>query len=729
MLKLVYFYYESLRGFEKPEFNFTSKYKIGFYDCILSISHDDKNFINDFFGKDIEISAVVGNNGSGKSSLMKKLKETITNQTAISLLPVRIPKKILVFESTNANGTELIIYYNSFKSKYRRIQYNGEEIHVDLNKDLVLIDPLEKHRSVGGLMMFNARNDSELDDNEGITKFDSRCCIAIRCAYITQVLDKEMYSLFSPDDSNLSTGGFLRQSRFPNTDDQVIRFFHKEFEEQIELLYEFHYSNTPLLSIPFTLPYAVKIRYSYQINKALESLFTPEELNEIKQGVVSFLPRDEYTILANVIEYVDEKTNSFNEESSPYGRMITELLATFLIEISDILSSEYRNTRFCIDKYEHVSYGKTDGLFEFVSYCFNNYLSEYNRELFGEKSDIGNRLEGFFFFFEKEIKKCEKRVEYETMGEINPYDEGCKIANRYKQFLYKIKRKYNLKELTWASQSDNYFYVPFQVKPSNDTHTLNQTLKEFYDDYRAVVKNVDFLQFEWGLSSGEIALLNLYVKFNRVKKSIRNEKKYFNEEQFSLSENNINVFLLIDEADMLLHPQWQQDYIKNIVNGIKLFFSEMQGVHVILSSHSPIMLSDIPRQNLIYLQKEKKHHLTTVVPRVKRHETFGANIFRLFRDTFFLEGAGIGTFAVDKMQEIIDMIHQLQVDISEERVSEIQKYISAIGDPYIRQRFEQELNETIKKLDKNMSDVLRRKHLEYLRSEVKKLESELTSND
>ena len=81
------------------------------------------------------------------------------------------------------------------------------------------------------------------------------------------------------------------------------------------------------------------------------------------------------------------------------------------------------------------------------------------------------------------------------------------------------------------------------------------------------------------------------------------------------------------------------------------------------------------------------------------------------------------------MQEIIDMIHQLQVDISEERVSEIQKFISAIGDPYIRQRFEQELNETIKKLDKNISDVLRRKHLEYLRREVKKLESELTSND
>lgn len=72
-LKLIYFYSPNVRGFEENEFNFSSKYNISFSDNKLKVSYGDKRYIEDFFGENLEINAIVGNNGSGKSSLLKRI--------------------------------------------------------------------------------------------------------------------------------------------------------------------------------------------------------------------------------------------------------------------------------------------------------------------------------------------------------------------------------------------------------------------------------------------------------------------------------------------------------------------------------------------------------------------------------------------------------------------------------------------------------------------------------
>ena len=168
-------------------------------------------------------------------------------------------------------------------------------------------------------------------------------------------------------------------------------------------------------------------------------------------------------------------------------------------------------------------------------------------------------------------------------------------------------------------------------------------------------------------------MLNLYSKFYQICQS---------------AEKESNVLLMIDEADESLHPQWQKDYVYSIISVLTSIFQDI-GVQVIITTHSPIMLSDIPKQNVLYLKKEQDKSGVKVISGKQRHETFSANIFRLFQDTFFLDGAGVGTFAESWLLKLLEDIHKADYSNSEQ-VENIKNKIDNIGDPVLKRNFESE---------------------------------------
>ena len=109
------------------------------------------------------------------------------------------------------------------------------------------------------------------------------------------------------------------------------------------------------------------------------------------------------------------------------------------------------------------------------------------------------------------------------------------------------------------------------------------------------------------------------------------------------------------------------------------------------------------------------------MPREERLETFGANIFSLFKDTFFLEGSGIGSFAEERLTDFIAKIHNEENYKNNEKIREIERYIGMIGDSFIRKKFESEF-EICKQ--KYMSLIERKNHLlkELAQIEQKKKE-------
>lgn len=100
----------------------------------------------------------------------------------------------------------------------------------------------------------------------------------------------------------------------------------------------------------------------------------------------------------------------------------------------------------------------------------------------------------------------------------------------------------------------------------------------------------------FGVSSGERALLNYMSRLyfaSQINDFIPNSGFVWNE----------SVLLLIDEIDLYLHPEWQRQILNDFLTAIQEYFPHSY-FQIIITSHSPIVLSDIPHENSIFLRKD-----------------------------------------------------------------------------------------------------------------------------
>ena len=149
-----------------------------------------------------------------------------------------------------------------------------------------------------------------------------------------------------------------------------------------------------------------------------------------------------------------------------------------------------------------------------------------------------------------------------------------------------------------------------------------------------VLKYLDVLNLK--MSSGERALLNIMSRICFASQI----------EDFMPGKGirwNTNILLLIDEIDLYLHPEWQRKIIQDLITSLRRQF-KTHYFQIILTSHSPIVLSDIPVENCIFLRKRPNG---TVCQEMREIQTFGANIYTLYRDAFFLSNdkLAMGEFA------------------------------------------------------------------------------------
>ena len=146
-------------------------------------------------------------------------------------------------------------------------------------------------------------------------------------------------------------------------------------------------------------------------------------------------------------------------------------------------------------------------------------------------------------------------------------------------------------------------------------------------------------------------------------------------------EKCTNVLLYFDEADLSLHPKWQQKYVDWITRFASSCVDKCK-LQIMISTHSPIMLSDIPKDNVLYLQNNK---ITSHLNLEKNIRTFGNNIHTLFLNSFFLKDEGtMGTFAEKKINHILNLLCSDENICDDDEV--ILKTINFVGDELIRNK-------------------------------------------
>ena len=167
----------------------------------------------------------------------------------------------------------------------------------------------------------------------------------------------------------------------------------------------------------------------------------------------------------------------------------------------------------------------------------------------------------------------------------------------------------------------------------------------FVHDISTLLENADdpLISFRWqSLSSGQEAMINQFLELWEGFKHVSKQ----------------SVLITIDEGEQYLHPEWQRQYVNLIYNFIEYTANlneDITSVQILLTDHSPFIVSDIPKHNLVFLKKEKSL-LENSVSKVKvvnsqlQEATFGGNIFDLYKHSFFVDHF-IGAFSTKWIEE------------------------------------------------------------------------------
>jgi len=416
-------------------------------------------------------------------------------------------------------------------------------------------------------------------------------------------------------------------------------FFFKDYQEFDEML-----NLEGEVKIPKYL--FVSINFDVMVSRIKEKLIflknKKEKGKENKVPSVKIL--NEYLEIIkkdNSLININDKKNLFKAHLfySLFGYCLLSLDENKLFEISDFNGLEvfYKNVQIDYNIFEEI-----------LSYIFKNFFtSEYRK-----------KINIFYKCVMKELDSLSEEGEMKLLYS-NPVFLKLNISDKGKQFelignYFEVIDLFPVLNLKWAEENNTII----------------------------------------SLSSGEKALYSLFGRFYEVKKEIKNIESSSN-----LNHGN-NIIILLDEPDIFLHPEWQRKFLYIFTRFVSEVFKEFK-IQIIFTTHSPLMISDLPSENILFFKKEKEEEKNKnnykVVSKSKTNndsnkeiDTFCAPIYSLYRESFFLEAPVIGKIAKEYIDCLIKKIEELnnKKSVNGKLKSEIMEQIEIIKEPIIKNKLQ-----------------------------------------
>lgn len=232
--------------------------------------------------------------------------------------------------------------------------------------------------------------------------------------------------------------------------------------------------------------------------------------------------------------------------------------------------------------------------------------------------------------------------------------------------------------------------------------STNNFITELIDHYQKVNFEFPFYDFSFGVSTGEYHFLSVFENLY----SITKKAEIINPYETTFDESVDSLLLIFDEADLSLHPKWQRMYMKWMTDFCEKVFENLS-IKIMITTHSPILLSDFPGNSILYIEKDEQGEVSYCQ---RKKNTFGCNIHSLFLDSFFLEETGtMGAFAEEKINEIAQILLQPN-GLNQYKSEELVQIIHYIGEGIIREKLEKALehheNRPISKINETEKTVV-----------------------
>lgn len=139
--------------------------------------------------------------------------------------------------------------------------------------------------------------------------------------------------------------------------------------------------------------------------------------------------------------------------------------------------------------------------------------------------------------------------------------------------------------------------------------------------------------------------------------------------------------LVLDEVEICFHPEYQRQFVKKLIDQLTKFRLNYKcSLNIILATHSPFILSDIPKQNILYLERgECVNGKITINP-------YAANVNDILNQSFFLKDSFMGEFAIMRVKNLMEEIDNYGKKKNGRNEEELRQEIDLIGDKFLKQQ-------------------------------------------
>lgn len=560
-MEIVFVWIDKFRNLEKAGFNLGSEYN---YELELDETNrsckltrtGNKNYIPDFFEPFLNITAIVGENASGKSSFIDALRQILHERREYF---------------------EYFVLFNDNNRLYYKYYFGSEDVD-ESKRILPISDPRRGIDFTVSSSGFQIERIVRRNENQTI--------------FFSQIIDLNIYPVLYDAQLGVDiSSNWLSFNDIKKSSDASLPYYPLAYHKYCETFRQLEFVNSwdlSKLNKSINLPTVVDI-FSFAKSQYLST-------NNEYWNTNTSLEKFDDKILENIKKRIEE-TKSNKEK-------------VFLYFLEDVIKCVYRN-------FEQSNSHRSTTVKVTTNIQIIEQLQPYEAmKEFLENQDLfnGKAVIDFIDIIKQSIDESDEfSTEFHASWTIKNTGKLKDILIKTRNFLIAISK--------FSAYSD-----PFEV-----------------------------ISFDWrNMSTGEKAYLNLFSRFYYAKKQILQKLE---EPTFKGKENKLPdiIYILIDEGEIGFHLQWQKEYISklhNVLPEILKFEGHEVKLQLIFTTHSPISLSDMPNDRVIYLKDGEVQK--------GRQKTFGANISDLFADSFFFSNGLIGDFARNRINETIDWLRNLK---------------------------------------------------------------------
>lgn len=210
------------------------------------------------------------------------------------------------------------------------------------------------------------------------------------------------------------------------------------------------------------------------------------------------------------------------------------------------------------------------------------------------------------------------------------------------------------------------------VKGSRYIFTIDYEDSEsfYYRHLACILQGIRYSSIAWaGISSGQRAYFNL---FSSIWNGMQNQRL--------APVKRHGALICIDEGDLYLHPQWQIEFIDRLIKCLPRISGGK--IQIVITTHSPILISDLPRQCIVLLSRPGDNSAVGGANSIEAPKTFAANLYDIYQYSFGLQQKRSGNLSSRYLKKIYSLLDKNALSDSE--VQELKLAISVIDDEIIK---------------------------------------------